>query len=301
MSRLTQPPLEDGDDITAASLNDRFTQFTQTAAINAFNTRDAAFDLPPFRAGVSRFLAKNMAVSEMGYNQYKHALYNTFTGQATGAAPWRVTDSGGSDEALSFGATGFTLETNDMLRVYWDLSIRPRWEGAARPWLTAALNFSLPQAGGGVALEISNGYGCWAFWLQWDITDNTLSNFVNVPGQGDFNTPVVTTRGGEQLNNCKSTSVAPAIVEYADAVDEGALSGSIVTTPVGWTSVDGAWHYVRPSGSVTVYGVRVVFSGPFGAYHSGTQNYLVRNDTVASSARLDQQAGSIQALHMRTR
>lgn len=300
MSRLTQPAIVDGDPINAAGLNDRFNQFNQSGTINQFNTRDAAFDLPHFATGNNRFLAPEMAVAEIGWNDWKHGSFHTYTGQTTGAAPHRVRDSGGTDERLSFGATGWTLQADDALRVFWDLSVRPRWEGAARPWLNAALTFELPVSGGGTA-KISNGYGCWAFWLQWDVTDNTLANFVNIPGQGDFNSVVVGARGGNALNACKSTSVVPAIVEYADVVDEGALFGSIVTTPVGWTSVDGVWHYVHAGAALTVYGIRVVFSGPFGAYHSGVNNYLVRNDVIADNARLDQQAGSIQALQMRTR
>ena len=161
------------------------------------------------------------------------------------------------------------------------------------------VSFSFPASLGPV--RIFSGYGCWAFWLQWDITDNTLSNFQNVPGQGDFNTPVSAGRGGELLSNCQSTSVIQSVVEYSSRFQNGEAIGSITDTAVGWTTADGAWHYPRTAPNpITVYGVRVVFSGPFTAHNNGGRNYLIRSDAIADDARLDQQAGSIQALVMRS-
>ena len=297
MSRLIQPPIEDGDNIDAAGLNNRFTQFNQAGTIDEFNVRDAAFDLPQFEMGNSAWLSKDMAVKEMGWNLWKHTSDWTFAGQTTGLLPYRVKDAAGADDVLSFGPLGFTLNTGDLLRIYWDLSVRPRWEGT-RPWVGAALTYTFPGVLGNV--EIFSGYGCWAFWLQWDITSNALANFVNVPNQGDFNTPVVATRGGEYLSNCESTSVIQSVVEYATSFQNGTALGALSDTPMGWTTADGSWHYPRSAPSaLTVYGARVVFSGPFGAYHGPTRNYLVRNDSVADDAFLDHQAGSIQALVMR--
>ncbi len=297
MSRLIQKPIEDGDNIDAGGLNDRFLQFNQAGTIDQFNTRDSAFDLPQFEMGNSAWLAPHMAVKEMGWNFWKHTSYHTFPGQTTGLPPYRVKDAANQDDELSFGATGYTLSTGDLLRVYWDLSVRPRWEGS-RPWTGGALTYTVPGVLGNV--ELFSGYGCWAFWLQWDITSNALANWVNVPNQGDFNTPVVAGRGGEFLSNCESTSVIQNVVEYASSFENGVAKGAITDTPTGWTTADGSWHYHRTApADVTVYGVRVVFSGPFGAYHGPTRNYLVRTDSVAGDAFLDQQAGSIQALVMR--
>ena len=303
MSRLTQGPILDGDTIDAASLNDRFTQYSQTGALNSFNTRDQAFDLPQFESGTDRFLVGGMAgggTAAIGYPDFKHSAYNTYTGQTTGASPYVVQDSTPADTVLSLGASGFTLGADDILRVYWDLSVRPRWTGS-RPWLGGALFFTFPHgSGGGSTVNVFSGYGCWAFWLQWDVTSNALANFVNVPGQGDFNTVVTGVRGGNALSNCKSTSVLQNVVEYAAAADEGEVV-SPSDTAVGWSSVDGAWHYAQGTGSQTVYGLRVVFSGPFGAYNAAGVNYLLRNDSVAASAELDVQDGSLQAMFMRVK
>jgi hypothetical protein len=300
MSRLTEPTIKDGDAINAASLNDRFTQFSQSGALDQFNTRDAAVDLPHMVAGAGRFLTPAMATTTIGHNDWKHGVYNTYTGQTTGAAPYVVQDITPADTVLSLGPLGFTIEPDvHLLRVYWDLSVRPRWEGT-KPWNGGALYFTLPATGGGT-VNVFSGYGCWAFWLQWDITSNALTNFVNVPSQLDFNTIVTGTRGGNPLSACDATSVLQNVVEYGDAADEGTIAGSIVDTPVGWSSTSGSWHYAPTPLAVTVYGLRVVFTGPLGAHNGGGVNYLVRNDSVASAARLDVQAGALQAMMMRVK
>ena len=214
MSRLTQPPVKDGDAINAASLNDRFTQFTQTD-LNQFNTRDAAIDLPQFKGGVTRFLAPQMFIGAIGANDWKHATDVTVTGQVTGSLPHVVSDAAGAATPLSFGATGMTLTQNEeMLRVYWDMSVRPRWEGT-RPYTASDLIWVFST--GGSTQNVFSGYGCWAFWLQWDITSNALANFVNVPGQGNFNGIVTGSRGGNPLSTCQSTSVVQSIIETGGA------------------------------------------------------------------------------------
>ncbi len=299
MSRLTQGAVKDGDTIDAASLNDRFNQFTQTD-LNQFNTRDAAIDLPQFKGGTSRFLAPQMHTGNIGANDWLHGTDVTVTGQVTGAAPHIVTDAGGTATPLALSATGMLLEANvHALRVYWDLSVRPRWEGS-RPW-TGGDNVFVFSNGGGGTQNVFSGYGCWAFWLQWDITSNALANFVNVPSQSDFNAVVTASRGGNPLSQCQSTSVVQNVIETGGAPNNGALSGGVLTQPVGWTAVDGAWHYLRTGTNVTIFGLRVVFSGPFGAYNVGATNYLIRNDAVAGDARLDYNGGGMTALKMRVK
>ena len=72
---------------------------------------------------------------------------------------------------------------------------------------------------------------------------------------------------------------------------------ALVENGANWTAVDGAWHHI-PSVNFTVYGLRVVFTGPLGAYHS-TDNYLVRNDAVAGDVELLYNGGQLNALLMR--
>ncbi len=46
MSRINRARIVDGDNTTAASLNDRFDDFSQAGALDTFNLRDSAVDLP---------------------------------------------------------------------------------------------------------------------------------------------------------------------------------------------------------------------------------------------------------------
>ena len=292
MSRLTQPPVVDGDAINAASINDRLVQFVQSGTLNQYNARDGAIDLPQFG---SSFMAPNMAQTLIGRNEWRHSAYNTVVGIPTGGAPHVVADAALLPTVLSLGG-GWALTPSDILRVYWDLSVRPRWEGT-NPWLSGAVILTFPNGSGGT-INISNGVVCWVGWLQWDTTDATLTNWTNVPGQSALNTLIgATGRGGASLDQLQATSVVPATCQTAASPNNGAFS-VYANSDVRWTNLDGAWHYI-PGGNVTVYGLRVVLSGPFGAWHSGATNYLIHADTIAPDARLDYNAGALQAMTMR--
>ena len=144
MSRISQPTVVDGDTANAASLNDRFDNFTQTD-LNAFNARDAAFDLPQFDS--SRFIITHVQSEGIGLNDWRHGSVITVTGQSVmPASPFVVGD--GAPTVMDFGPTGLTVSIGEVLRIYWNLSVRPYWENS-RPWLNpGALEV---DAGGGIA------------------------------------------------------------------------------------------------------------------------------------------------------
>ncbi len=295
MSRIIRGPIEDGESIDAPDLNTRFNDYSQAGALNRFNTRDGAFDLAHFSPG---FLLQQSATTDIGYNDWKHGASNTVSGQTgTPATPHIVSDSGATPTVLSFGVGGWTLSTTNILRVYWDLSVKPYYV-TARPWtaLGALGNYVFPQLGGGT-INVATGVECWPFWLQWDITSNALANFVDVPGQGAFNTTAGSYKGNA-LSDCSSTSVVPAFLETAAAPVEGAFNSRLLQS-FEWTSVSGAWHYSRVLPTpTTVFGLRVVFTGVCHSYNVGNVNYLVRDDVVSPNARLDYNGGSLQAILM---
>lgn len=306
MSRIITPPVSDGDPVNAATLNQRFTAFVQPNALDSFNLRGAACDLPQFTS--AKFLATQLAIGTIGDVNLLHSSYNTVNGQITGDPPHVVRDGGAAPTPLALGA-GWSLGTSNILRVYWNLAVHPYWDGA-RDWDAAGndLVWTFQEtAHPHPAITVSNGLGCWVFWLQWDITSAALVNWANVPGQGDFNTVVAGAgRGGELLSACQASSVVASQLETAFAPAAGRFDSrqspldpaGLSRGGVGWTTVDGAWHYAAPIPQ-TIYGLRVVFSGPFGAFNNGTNNYLVRSDITAADCRLDYNGGSIQALLMR--
>lgn len=296
MSRITRGRVLDGQTVDATDLNSRFQDYSQAGALNAFNTRDGAVDLPQMKT--TGFQLEASATAALGYNDWKHTASNTVAGQTgTPAAPHIVSNSGGTPTVLSFGLAGYSLSTVNLLRVYWNLSVKPTYTGS-RPWTagTALSNYTFPQLGGGT-IDVATGVSCWPFWLQWDITSSALTNFVDVTGQSNFNNAVSTYRGN-RLSQCDSTSVVPAFLETAGAPADGAFN-TVLTPAVGWTSVSGAWHYQDGLGSTTVYGLRVVFTGVCHSLNSGGVNWLVRDDAVSNAASLSYNGGNIAALLMR--
>ena len=294
MSRLTNKPVLDGDPIDAASLNTRFADFNQTT-LNEFNVRDAAIDLPQFSS--TPFMATQFAQRQIGAYSFDHATFNTEAGQSTGAAPHVVSDAGSTPTELSLGLAGWTVNPDQVLRVYWDLSVRPRWT-SSDPWVGTDWEWRFPNISGSSFTLVSNGSGCWAFWLQVDVTDATLTNWVNVAGQGDFNTVAYSGRGGNLLANCMATSIVPAVNQVLAGPVNGKSNSTTTSVGIGWTSVDGAWHFT-PGAPTTIYGIRVVFTGPLGAYHA-VNNWLIRAEAgVVADAELDYNAGALQALLMR--
>jgi len=297
MSRITRAPVQDGDAVTAANLNNRFGDYSQPGALNAFNTRDAAIDLPHFTP--ARFMAPQMATAAIGRPDFKHSVYNTDLAVPGAQPPFLVRDAAGVATPLSLGA-GFTLDANSVLRVYWDLSVRPVYTGA-RPWQGTISDYDI---GAGATINVATNVTCWAFWLQWDVTSAALANFVNVPGQGDFNTGDPSgTKLGNPLSTCGATTAVAAFNETASAPNNGDMNGRL-EVKVGWQGISGDWHWPgNPFVSVVVYGLRVVFTGLLHSWNSANQNFLVRDDVLNAKAAcsLDHQAGGLSALLMRVK
>lgn len=296
MSRINRPSVIDGQQVTATDLNDRFNDFVQPGALNAYNTRDAAFDLPQFSS--TRFMVPQVSSTTIGYNDWKHGAYNSDTAPAAApAVPFVVRDSAGVQTPLSFGPTGVTVTTDDVLRVYWDLSVRPRYTGT--PWLSAG-SLGFYTIGSGAATDVATGASGWVFWLQWDITSNALANFVEVPQQSDFNN-VVGILAGNSMGQCMATTIVPPWFDTASGLSNGSFA-STNDYAVGWTGISGDWHH-KPGAPVTVYGLRVVFTGTVHSWNTGGNNYLVRDDptNATGNVHIDHNGGSLSAMLMRVR
>lgn len=308
MSRIDRPRVEDGDSIEATDLNSRFTDYSQAGALNAFNVRDAAFDLPQFdQPGASTFgfLASYQNSALIGANDWKHSSVVTVTGVSASpppAAPFIVGTSGGTPTPISLGAAGLTVAAGEVLRVYWDLSVYPHWEGT-RPWTTgASVDFYVFDKGSGVAQNLGTNAACWVFWLQWDITSNALANWTEVPNQSDFRTDLYGDGSayGAQLGDTMSSSVVPAYIDRA-IPDNGLIPATPIQASVGWRGASGSWYYPKTSGSQTIYGLRLVFTGPMSPNHntvSGANN-LIHSVAWSSDSRLSYAGGSIDVVKQR--
>ena len=178
-----------------------------------------------------------------------------------------------------------------------------RWrnEQRARPWQGTISDWDI---GAGAVVNVATNVTCWAFWLQWDVTSVALANFVNVPGQGDFNSADPSaTKLGNPLSTCGATTSVAAFNETASAPSNGNMPGRN-EVKVGWQGISGDWHRQgSPVASVVVYGLRVVFTGMLHSWNNAGQDWLVRDDALNAkgACSLDHNAGGLNAMLMRVK
>jgi len=287
MSRITDGPVRDGDALNAASLNDRFSSYTQTD-LNQFNARDASHDLPQFTPG---WVVTHTQSQLLGATSFKHSSTTTVNGMT--AMPAAATAITGT---MSFGA-GLTVAVDEILRVYWNLSVKPN---PGSNWNTAGSHgfYTFPATGGSTRAASTWG-AVWAFYLEYDLTSSALTNFQTVTGQGDF-TGTIGPEYGNQLNDCQATSVVPADLRYADPLN-GELDGASNQGNVKWRGISGSWYLPRTVSAQTVYGLRVVVKGIMHPWSVGTTNYLVHDPTYSTGASLEYTSGNLSVLKQRVK
>lgn len=287
MSRITDGPVKDGDTLDAASLNDRFTSYTQTD-LNAFNARDASHDLPQF---ATSWVVTHTQSQLLGATSFKHGSTTTVNGQtAMPASPVAITGT------MSFGA-GLTIAVDEILRVYWNLSVKPN---ASSNWNSAgSLGYYVFPATGGATRAASTWGAVWAFYLEWDITSSALGAFAPVTGQQAF-TSVFGGKYGNTLAQCEATSVVPADLRYADP-QSGELAADSTQGNLKWRGISGAWYYPRTGTPITVYGLRLVVKGIMHPWSVGTANYLVHDTTYSTGSSLEYTSGNLSVLKQRVK
>jgi len=292
MSRINRARIVDGDDVTAASLNDRFDDFSQAGALDQFNTRDGAVDLP--QLAKTGFQAPFMQVDDLGKSDLLHAAPVSDSAKGTTPGSFSVLQDGAANPTIATYTGGLSITTNDVLRVYWSLSVAAELSGT--PWALGLQYNTITGTGGGGNLDVSTSAGCFAAWLQWDVTDATLTNWTEVPGQGDFQTLIGGGYYGNTLQNCGATTIIPLWSVWMRNVRNGDSSSGAreETRDAGWRGVSGSWHYV--SGFTrTIYGLRVVILGvmhPYRATTGGT-NALVHDIAPAGGVSLQYTGGRL--------
>ncbi len=125
MSRINRARIVDGDQTTAASLNDRFDDFTQANEVDQFNLRDSAVDLPQFKKS-PKFQAPFVQTDVLGKSDMLHAAPVSVgaTGSTPYSSPHIIQDGAANPTIASYGASGLSIGTSDVLRIYWSLSVR---------------------------------------------------------------------------------------------------------------------------------------------------------------------------------
>lgn len=303
MSRVNVTPVQDGQAITVAGQDALFTPFaTASADLNIFNTRDGAIDLPQLKA--TDFLCKSLDKVTLGTGDWTHGTVVTVPADVATppAAPHVVQDGGGNPTVLSFGA-GKVLAEGDLLRCYWDLSVRPKLANIAGSpyWTVGQGHYQFP-----LGVDVGTSATCWLFWLEWDITSSALTNFAPLPTGSQWSANPTGSKYGSTLNSAASTTPVPHGVVRAYLASGGIVitvaPAGVETTRIYWRGVSGVGHYIRPAGagSLTVYGLRVVCRGLYHPEVIGGINYLIHDPAQSVNQELDYGSGSLCAMHMRT-
>ena len=291
MSRINRARIVDGDQTTAASLNDRFDDFSQSGALDRFNLRDASIDLPQLSATAIK-QAPFVQIDDIGKTDLLHASPRTVT--ASTVSPYTslhiIQDGAGTPTIANYGL-GLTIDPDEVLRIYWSLSVNAEITGTPYEAGIQALEIKdIPS--GGPSTTVSTSAGCFVAWLQWDITSASRTNFVEVPGQGDFKT----THGsyfGNALSFCPATTVIPLWSVWAPDMADGEINFTTARA-MGWRGVSGAWHYA-PTSSVTVYGLRIVVLGVMHPRRvsTATANNLVLDTAAATGTTFEYTGGRL--------
>jgi hypothetical protein len=297
VSRINRARIVDGDQTTAASLNDRFDDFTQSNEVDQFNLRDGAVDMPQLKKSPA-FQAPFMQTDVLGKSDMLHAAPVSIN--ADGSTPYTspsvIQDGAANPTIATYGSGGLTIGTSDVLRIYWSLSVRADLTNS--PWDDGFQFNVIAGSGGGGNIDVSTSAGCFVAWLQWDITSNGLTNWTEVPGQGDFKTAIGSYHGNT-LQNCQATTVIPLWSYWLRNLNNGDSSAGTTaeTKAAGWRGVSGAWHY-RPPGSRTIYGLRVVLLGVMHPRRAtaGSANALVLDVGPAGDVDLEYTGGRLVTL-----
>lgn len=291
MSRINRARIVDGDNTTAASLNDRFDDFSQAGALDVFNLRDSAVDLP--QIAKTGFQASFMQVDTLGKSDLLHSA--PVTASANGLSPPatpHVLQDGAANPTFATYTGGLSVGAFDVFRVYWSLSVAAELTGT--PWNGGFEFNEVTGTGAGGHLHVSTSAGCFVAWLQWDITDATLTNWTEVPGQSDFE-DVIAGYYGAELADCGATTVIPLWSYWLRNLNNGDASAGTTeeTNAAGWRGISGAWHYT--GSSVTVYGLRVVLRGVMHPRRAsaGAANALVNDTAVAGGVSLQYTGGRL--------
>ena len=301
MSRITRGRAGVGDLASAADLNGTYSDFTQTGALNTYNTRDQAFDLPHF---TNTPILLNHATAALGNSGMTHlapvseALSTT---NASSPVKTAVATSTGTITFLNLSSAPWTTASGDVIRLWWNLSVASSWPDATKkPWNYAdALGmYDLPGVAGS---PISDGLHLWVVYLQWDITSASLLNWVEVPGQSPFTSTIGSYKGAYVYELAASSVVSPWTLHSPGDADAGSVPSDTHRSQ-GYFANYGMWAYPA-TGAVTVYGFRLVITGVLHPLHlsTGNEDNAIVYDTVVSAddPKLYYKSGRINALQMR--
>lgn len=292
MSRINRPRIDAGDTIDATDLNNRFDDYSQAGALDVANHGIGSVDLPQIQS--NGVITLNSDSEAIGTGSWTHSTPQNIACMA--ASPPTLTEVGGAGNGrLSLsGLAGWTVAAGEVLRVYWNFGAEPNVTG--RPYAAPSYGTIPIDDGGGGSTDLNDCLACWVAHLQWNISDPTLATgWVAVPGQNDFQSSPTS------VTALAASSVIPAYLEYSPEghANNGQMSSAPTQKALRWMGVTGHYFWAPSSGSITVYGLRVVVSGIYHAGFSASLNQLLDFTGLGGACSLDVSQGRLSALHQR--
>ena len=228
----------------AALTNTMFTDVgVATADIDAANVRSQAVDV----AQMATVTVQNAgSVTRFATEHLDSGPYTLSDGASRVVSTWNAS------------LNPAVVRVGDVLRLY------PSFRATAVTWHTSTVA-TLESA----VLGIGAG---WLFWLEWDITDATLTSWAGVPGQGVFSTSHyanVNDHAGAAIPHIPTNETPSGMVVPHVYVQDATLSpfANVFNYMTGAYAKplrrSRAYHYSRSSGGgpLSVYGVRLMCRG----------------------------------------
>jgi len=259
MSIINNDNFDRDTKLDPATLNTKFTDVTSgTTSIDETNVRNSGIDNPQIAAtslingrnGFQLYLMESANCGSSGGTAISDVAFNT-------ALPNTMDLDSGNN---------ITLAEGDIIRAYW-------FADCAKTWTIA----------GAVSTETH----CWAQSLQWDLNS---AGFVDVPGQGAFNTAVFGAYNGIDVDDCNACN----FIHHASFIDRGtaAENEAPIDAAVGGLSylindigtgfrlmATGSWVHRITAGEAGTPTItfRIVMNGLFVPIYdaASTSNYLV--------------------------
>lgn len=308
MSRIIRPRVDPGDVTDATTLNNTYDDYSQSGALNQYNTRDQAFGIPHFAPDVKLIKATDSVI--LGTGAANHGSTPVVvTALAAGSTVHPVEDGAGNPTQLNMGS-GWTINSGECLRVWWNLSVQTTNINLDPFWNTsptaAGLYYVSDTLGVGGTVRLSDGFHCWLAYIEWDITSLGLTNWVPVPGQGAPSSSLGGETGLRVADMNASTVISPwTLTSYSHGTEGKMPSGNQgVRRDHGWYAPYGMYVHA-PGAPVTVYGIRLVLAGILHPMHlsSGDEENILAFDYNLLNApgqypTLEYLSGRMSAVHM---
>ena len=299
MSRIQRVPVDPGEVTDATTLNDTYADYSQPSALNEDNTRDGAFDLVHL---TNAPIVKNSADALLGTSGM-HTEAGTTVGASTTSLGAIVNEpiqnSSGVDTPLMLnGGVGWVLAEGDVLRVWWNLSVKPNFSGST-PFGAYKGIYTLDKVGGGTQ-QITDGHHCWVVYLEWS---TAVGVWAPVSGQTAFSESDGADTGGALSDTPATTVISPWTVFSQGTASLGKPYDAGTDRPHGWFCPMGMWAHEQTGGPLAVYGLRLRVTGILHPAHLSTgteKNVLIYDVGVGNATQtLEYKGGRLSALQQR--